>query len=90
MVLNFNCNENCIEWITGDKTVTCTFSQKKFINRIRRMSETHGDCVKILAENPDGSIMAKIPLRAVHLTIYESNTTGFAKVQKETDDAQEE
>lgn len=30
--------ENAIEWITGDDTVTATFTQKKFINRIRRMS----------------------------------------------------
>ena len=79
-----NSNENCIEWLTGDKTVTCTITQKRFINRIRRMSETHGKLVEILAENPDGSILAKIPLRAIHLTIYGSNGKGF--LSTDTDD----
>lgn len=64
------CRENVIEWIEGDKIAKCTFSQKKFINRIRRMSATHGSCVKILAENMDGSILASVPLSAVHITIY--------------------
>lgn len=61
--------ENVIEWIEGDKTATCSFSQKRFINRIRKMSRTPESSVKILAENPDGSILAKIPLSAVHLYV---------------------
>ena len=48
--------ENVIEWYTGDDTCTATFTQKKFINRMRRMSETHGELVKIVHENTDGSI----------------------------------
>ena len=75
--------ENAIEWITGDDTVTATFTQKKFINRIRRMSQTHGELVKITHENADGSIVCKFPLRAVHITIYGQKTGGFEGVDEE-------
>lgn len=75
--------ENVIEWYTGDDTCTATFTQKKFINRIRRMSETHGERVKIVAENADGSITCKFPLLAVHLTIYGPKTANFEGVDKE-------
>lgn len=75
--------ENAIEWITGDDTVTATFTQKKFINRIRRMSETHEELVEITHENPDGSITCRFPLKAVHITIYNTKTGGFEGVQDE-------
>lgn len=42
--------ENVIEWIEGSKTATCTFSQKKFINRITKMAEKGGSPVEILAK----------------------------------------
>lgn len=69
--------ENVIEWLDGDQTVTCTFSQKKFVNRIKRMAENHASSVKILAENHDGSILASIPLSAIHITIYSPKNGGF-------------
>lgn len=75
--------ENVIEWITGDNTVTATFTQKKFINRIRRMAENHAPIVKITHENADGSITCKFPLRAVHLTIYNPKTGGFPRSDEE-------
>lgn len=75
--------ENAIEWITGDDTVTATFTQKKFINRIRRMSQTHGELIKITHENADGSIVCKFPLRAVHITIYGQKTGDFEGVDEE-------
>jgi len=75
--------ENVIEWYTGDDTCTATFTQKKFINRMRRMSETHGELVKIVHENTDGSIVCKFPLRAVHITIYGPKTGGFEGVDED-------
>ena len=74
--------ENVIEWLTGQDTATVTFSQKKYINRIERMAEKHGSCVEILAKNEDGSITARIPLSAVHLTIYDSKKGSFKGVRK--------
>ena len=76
-------HENIIEWLTGDDVVRVTFTQQKYINRIERMSKTHGECAKILHKNKDGSIYAEIPLSAVHLTIYGRKTGGFAVSDKE-------
>lgn len=75
--------ENVIEWITGDKVAYVTLSQKKHINRVRNMAEKWPSCVKIEAENKDGSITAIIPLSAIHLTIYASNKAGFAALNEE-------
>ena len=83
-------NENLIEWITGSKTATVTFSQKKFVNRVRKLAEKHPDMVEITAENEDGSITAHIPIRAVHLTIYESKNSGFFRGAGDADDEDEE
>lgn len=72
--------ENNIEWYTGQDRVTVSFSQKKYVNRIKNMAEKHPSCVEIIAENEDGSIYATIPLRAVHLTIYDQKKPGFKGV----------
>lgn len=77
------CKDNVIEWFTGDQTVRATFTQQKFINRIERMSKTHGEHVKILRKNKDGSIYAELPLSAVHLTIYAANKGSFPSANKE-------
>lgn len=68
--------ENVIEWLEGSETATCTFSQKRFVNRMLKLSEKDGSPVKILAKNPDGSIMAKIPLSMVHLYVSKWNGAG--------------
>ena len=75
--------ENVIEWYTGDDTCTATFTQKKFINRIRRMAGTHGERVKIVAENADGSVLCKFPLSALHITIHTPNSGSFKGVDEE-------
>lgn len=78
--------ENVIEWFTGDETVTATFTQKKFINRIRRMSETFGKLIVIEHENSDGSIVCKFPLKAVHITIYGQKTGSFEGIDEDDED----
>lgn len=72
--------ENSIEWYTGQKTATVSLTQRKHINRIHRMAEKHAELVEIVAENPDGSIVAHIPLSAIHMTIYGMKTGGFEGV----------
>lgn len=68
--MNGDLKENVIEWFTGEWTCTATFTQKKFINRMRRMSQTNGKLVEIVHENADGSIVCRFPVKAIHLTIY--------------------
>lgn len=78
--------ENVIEWITGDKRVTVSLTQKRFINRVKMLAEKHPEDVEIIAENRDGTICAHLPLKALHLTIYAPNTGGFAKEEEEEDE----
>ena len=56
-------NENVIEWLTGDDTVTMTLSQKKYVNRIKRLGAAY-----IEAENTDGSILAYVPLSWIKIS----------------------
>lgn len=63
--------ENCIEWLTGQHKITCTISQRKFITKIERLAEKHPDKVEILARNEDGTILAKLPIKALKLSIIE-------------------
>ena len=53
--------ENVIEFISGAKTATVTFTNQKEINRIKRIYEERKDEFKYLYVNQDGSICAKIP-----------------------------
>lgn len=68
-------NENVIEWLTGQHTISCTLSQTKYINKIKKLAEHHPDKVKILAENDDGSIYCKLPIKSLKLSIIERELT---------------
>lgn len=61
--------ENCIEWISGDDEISVTFSQLKYINKVKKLAEKYPDLVEIKAENSDGSIFAKLPLKSLKLNI---------------------
>ena len=56
-------NENMIEFISGTRTATVTFTNQKHINRMKKLYEERGDEFKYFHENSDGSICAKVPLR---------------------------
>lgn len=63
--------ENVIYWLKNRPTATVTFTQGKFISKIRNLAEKYPEKVKITAENKDGSIVAQIPVKAVKLNIVE-------------------
>ena len=67
--------ENCIEWITGENTITLSISQKKFIKKVEALCKKHSDKAKIITYNNDGSILAKLPLKALKLSIIEKELT---------------
>lgn len=60
-------NENMIEFISGTKSTTVTFTNKKHINRIKKLYEERKEDFKYYYENEDGSICAKIPLKWVKI-----------------------
>ncbi|MCM1178669.1 MAG: hypothetical protein NC347_00295 [Clostridium sp.] len=61
--------ENVIEFLRNQKTMTCTFCQGRFVSKIKKMAQDYPDEVKIITENSDGSIVAKLPIRALHLNL---------------------
>ena len=56
-------NENVIDWIRDSKYATVTFSQGRYITKIKKLAEKYPEECEIVAENPDGSIMAHIPVK---------------------------
>ena len=60
-------NECAIEWAKGDKVATVTFPRSRFNTRIRRLADEHPDEVQIRHENKDGSIVATIPVKYIHI-----------------------
>ena len=68
-------SKNCIERLTSQHTITCAISQGKYIGKIKRLAEKYPKKVKILAENEDGTILAKLPLKALKLNIIEKELT---------------
>ena len=55
------CIDNSFEWYTGEKTASITFSQRKYVNKLKRYAKEYPE-IKILEENEDGSVFAHVPL----------------------------
>lgn len=62
-----NNNENCIEFLSGERTATVSFTNRKHINRMKKLHEERHEEFKYFKENDDGSICAKIPLKWVKI-----------------------
>lgn len=60
--------ENGIEFVKGSDRATVSFSQGRYISRIRKLAAGFPDKCKILAENEDGSICAHIPVAWVKIS----------------------
>ena len=75
--------ENVLEFISGARTVTVSFTNKKHINRIKKLYEERKDGFKYFHENADGSICAKIPLKWIKLNPGSKNGRVMTEEQKE-------
>lgn len=64
--------ENVIEWITGDDYISCTLTQKKYINRVRKILDKQPELRANFYENDDGSIFCHLPLKALKLYVSTS------------------
>lgn len=60
-------DENVIEWVNGEAGIVLTLSQKKYINRVRRLAKQHPSEVTMY-DNPDGTVYATMPLSYLKLT----------------------
>ena len=61
-------NENCIEFLNNQHSITVSFCMPKWFNKIKKLKEEHPDEVKIIAENADGSICAKLPIKYLKIS----------------------
>ena len=60
--------ENVIGWYKDSEIATVTFSQGRYISKIKKLAEKYPDDVKVL-ENSDGTILAYIPVKAIQVGI---------------------
>ena len=60
--------ENVIGWYKDSEIATVTFSQGRYISMVKKLAEKYPDDVKIL-ENTDGTILAYVPVKAIHIGI---------------------
>ncbi len=60
--------ENVIEFLTGERFCSVTFTNRKHITRIKKLKEEHPEEFKGFFENTDGSVYAKFPLKWVKIT----------------------
>lgn len=67
-----NSHENVIEWITGDEYMACTFTQKKYINKVMKLLDKQPYLVPVFRSNKDGSIFCHLPLKALKLYLKTS------------------
>ena len=63
-----NNNENCVEFLNNQKTMTVSFCSQKWITKIDKLSQSNPDDVEIIAENKDGSICAKLPIKYLKIS----------------------
>ena len=64
----YGCEENTIEFTRDSKTATVTFSQGRYISKIKNLAESHPESCRILIENKDGSILARVPVSWVKIS----------------------
>ena len=75
--------ENMIEFISGTRTATVTFTNQKHINRMKKLYEERKDDFKYFKENTDGSVCAKIPLKWIKINAGSKTGRVMTEEQKE-------
>ena len=80
-----NNNENCIEFLSGERSAVVSFTNRKHINRIKKLYEERKDDFKYFHENTDGSICAKIPLKWIK--INSGSKTGRVMTEEQNEAA---
>lgn len=79
-----NVTENVIEFLRGQQRATATFcSQNKLGNKVRKLAKEYPEEVQIVAENPDGSIVAHFPSKWVKIMAPSKNRPEISEERKE-------
>lgn len=76
-------NENCIEFLSGEHYITVSFTNRKHVNRVKRLYEERKEDFKYFKENKDGSICAKLPIKWLKLNPGSKEGRSMTEEQKE-------
>ena len=77
-----NNNENCIEFFSGERSAVVSFTNKKHINRIKKLYKERKDDSKYFTQNTDGSICAKLPLKWIKISPTKRNSRIYTEEEK--------
>lgn len=75
--------ENVIEFISGSHSATVTFTNQKYINRIKKLYAERKEDFKKYTENKDGSICATLPLKWIRINPGSKTGRVMTEEQKE-------
>lgn len=75
--------ENTIEWITGQQTATLTLARGSLATRVKKLAEQRSEECQIIAQNKDGSILARVPVKwlKVNPTMHLSEEQRKARIK---------
>lgn len=59
--------ENVLEFIEGQKIATVTFSQKRYVFKVKKLAKAYPELCQIVAQNDDGSIIAHLPVNWIRV-----------------------
>lgn len=73
----YEANENVIEFLRDEKTASVTFSQPRFISKVRKLAAQYPNEVMILHQPEDnhGYLVAHLPVRFIKLNNPTGNLT---------------
>ena len=74
--------ENCIEFLKGAKTATVTFSQGRYITKIKSLAEKYPEDVQIVNET-ERHIVAHVPVRWVKINAPKAVSEEFKEAARE-------
>ena len=67
--------ENAIEFYKDEKVATGSFSQGRYVTRMRQLAEKYPDECQIVAENEDGSIYCHFPVKWIKISAHKIEMT---------------
>ena len=76
--------ECAIEWLTNNRTATVTLpGRSKYCSKVKKLAEQYPEEVKIRHCNPDGSIVATIPVKYVKISHPKTVTREYTEEERE-------
>lgn len=76
-------NENVIEFLRGQQRATATFCYGRMANRMKKLASEYPEECQIVAENPDGSIVAHFPVKWVKIMAPSKNRPEISEERRE-------